>query len=248
MTIDYHGKSYLQWLENITLKAISPLNRGLSTATISIKNYFHYLNNLQQIEEENIRLKKQIEKLLQENSLLNERLIAYERLKQILELTKSFSYEMIPALVIGREPGNWFSSIIIDKGERDGIKEGMAVAANYGLVGKVIGVSPNSSKIMLILDQRSSIGGMVQRSRDVGVVKGSDRNYCYMEYLSYEADIKVNDIVITSGLGSVFPKGIKIGRVVVIEKEKHNLFQRVLIKPEVDFTKLEEVLVVKKSD
>lgn len=248
MTIDYHGKSYLQWLENIALQAFSPLSRGVSRVTLSIKDYFHYFNNLHQLEEENRELKKEMEAVLQENSVLKERLIAYERLKKLLELTETLSYEMIPALVISREPGNWFNSIIIDKGETDGVQEDMAVATSYGLVGKIISVSSNSSKVMLILDQRSAVGAMIQRSRDIGVIRGSDSNYCYLEYLSYDADIKINDLIITSGLGSIFPKGIKIGRVVVVEKEKHDLFQRVLVKPEVDFTKLEEVLVVKKSD
>jgi rod shape-determining protein MreC len=89
---------------------------------------------------------------------------------------------------------------------------------------------------------------MIQRSRDIGVVKGSESNYCYMEYLSQDADLKINDMVITSGLGSIFPKGIMIGKIVGVKKENNALFQKVLIRPEVDFTKLEEVFVVKKTE
>ena len=124
----------------------------------------------------------------------------------------------------------------------------MAVATHRGLVGRVVSIDSQTAKVLLILDQRSAVGGMIQRSRDIGVVKGSESNYCYIEYLSHDADVKINDIVITSGLGSIFPKGIIIGKIVGIKKESHDLFQKVIVRPEVDFTKLEEVFVVKKSE
>ncbi len=248
MTIDYHGKTYLKWLESIVLRVFSPFNHGISLVTANVKNYVGTIAKFKRMEEENKELREKIEITLQENAILREKLIAYDRLKKLLELKESFSYEMIPSLVISREPGNWFNSVIIDRGRADGVKENMAVATYYGLVGRVVSVDSHTAKVLLILDQRSAVGGMIQRSRDIGVVKGSESNYCYMEYLSHDADIKINDIVITSGLGSIFPKGIKIGRVVGVEKEKHALFQDVLIRPEVDFTKLEEVFVVKKPE
>lgn len=248
MTIDYHGKMYLKWLESIVLRVFSPFNHGISLVTANVKNYVGTIAKFRRMEEENKELREKIEITLQENAILKEKLIAYDRLKKLLELKESFSYEMIPSLVISREPGNWFNSVIIDRGRADGVKENMAVATYYGLVGRVVSVDSHTAKVLLILDQRSAVGGMIQRSRDIGVVKGSESNYCYMEYLSHDADIKINDIVITSGLGSIFPKGIKIGRVVGVEKEKHALFQDVLIRPEVDFTKLEEVFVVKKPE
>lgn len=248
MTIDYHGKMYFNWLESIGLKLFSPINRGISLAADNTKNYLKALAESKAVKEENKELKEKIEIAYQENAVLKEKLIAYDRMKKLLELKESFSYEMIPSLVISREPGNWFNSIIIDKGTADGVKKNMAVATHRGLVGKVVSVDSRTAKILLILDQRSAVGGMIQRSRDIGVVKGSESNYCYMEYLSHDADIKINDIVITSGLGSVFPKGIIIGRIAGIKKESHDLFQKVIIRPEVDFTKLEEVFVVKKTE
>ncbi len=248
MTIDYHGKMYLKWVESIGLKLFSPINRGISLAADNTKNYLKALAESKAVKEENKELKEKIEMAYQENAILKEKLIAYDRMKKLLELKESFSYEMIPSLVISREPGNWFNSIIIDKGTEDGVRKNMAVATYRGLVGRVISVDSHTAKILLILDQRSAVGGMIQRSRDIGVVKGSESNYCYLEYLSHDADIKVDDIVITSGLGSVFPKGIVIGRIAGIKKESHDLFQKVIIKPEVDFTKLEEMFVVKKTE
>jgi len=248
MTIDYHGKLYLNWLESTGLKLFSPINRGITLVAGNTKNYLKAIVEFKAVKEENKELKEKIEMAYQENAILKEKLIAYDRMKIILELKESFSYEMIPSLVISREPGNWFNSIIIDKGVADGVKKNMAVATYRGLVGKVVSVDSRTAKILLILDQRSAVGGMIQRSRDIGVVKGSESNYCYIEYLSHDADVKINDVVITSGLGSIFPKGIIIGKIVGIKKESHDLFQKVIVRPEVDFTKLEEVFVVKKSE
>lgn len=248
MTIDYHGKMYLKWVESIGLNLFSPINRGISLVTDNTKNYLRTLVEFKVVKKENKELKEKIEMAYQENTVLKEKLIAYDRLKKLLELKESFSYEMILSVVISREPGNWFNSIMIDKGIDDGVETNMAVATYRGLVGRVISVDSHTAKILLILDQRSAVGSMIQRSRDIGVVKGSESNYCYMEYLSHDADVKINDVVITSGLGSIFPKGIVIGKIAGIKKESHDLFQKVIIRPEVDFTKLEEVFVVKKSE
>lgn len=248
MTIDYHGKMYLNWLESIGLKLFSPINRGITLVVDNTKNYLKAVAKFKRVEEENKELKEKIEMAYQENAILKEKLIAYDRLKEMLDLKDTFSYEMIPSLVISREPGNWFNSIIIDKGTTDGVKKNMAVATHLGLVGRVVSVDSRTAKILLILDQRSAVGGMTQRSRDIGVVKGSESNYCYIEYLSDDADVKIDDVVITSGLGSIFPKGIIIGKIAGIKRESHDLFQKVIVKPEVDFTKLEEVFVVKISE
>jgi rod shape-determining protein MreC len=218
---------------------------GLSN---QVKNYVGAISEFKKVKEENKILNEQMERLLQENALLKEKLITYDRLTELLELKKSFSFQMIPAQVISREPGNWFNSIIIDKGFKDGVDKNMAIATYSGLVGKVVSVDSHSSKVLLILDQRSAVGSMIQRSRDIGVLKGSEKNYCYLEYLSRDADVKRGDLVITSGLGSIFPKGITIGKVIEIKKDDHALFQEVIINPQVDFTKLEEVFIVKKSD
>jgi len=248
MTIDYHGKMYLKWVESIGLNLFSPINRGISLVADNTKNYLRTVAEFKVVKKENKELKEKIEMAYQENTVLKEKLIAYDRLKKLLELKESFSYEMILSVVISREPGNWFNSIIIDKGIADGVEKNMAVATYRGLVGRVVSVDSHTAKILLILDQRSAVGSMIQRSRDIGVVKGSESNYCYMEYLSHDADLKINDVVITSGLGSIFPKGIVIGKIAGIKKESHDLFQTVIIRPEVDFTKLEEVFVVKKSE
>jgi len=245
MTIDYHGTSYLEWLESLVLKTISPVNRGISGLSNNIKNYLSAVAEFKKAEEKNKVMSEEIEKLLQENAILKEKLITYNRLTKLLEIRESFSFQLIPAQVISREPGNWFNSIIIDKGSKDGVQKNMAIATYSGLVGKVISADFHSSKVLLILDQRSAVGSMIQRSRDIGVLKGSEKNYCYLEYLSRDADIKIGDLVITSGLGSIFPKGITIGKVIEIKKDNHALFQEVIINPEVDFTKLEEVFIVK---
>jgi len=166
MTIDYHGKTYFNWLESIGLKIFSPINRGITLVTDNTKNYLKAIAEFKRVEEENKELKEKIEITHQENTTLKEKLIAYDRLKKLLELKETFSYEMIPSLVISREPGNWFNSIIIDKGISDGVKKNMAVATHRGLVGRIVSADSRTAKVLLILDQRSAVGGMIQRSRD----------------------------------------------------------------------------------
>ncbi|MDD4364036.1 MAG: rod shape-determining protein MreC, partial [Atribacterota bacterium] len=158
-------------------------------------------------------------------------------------------YEMMVANIVGREPANWFHSITIDRGINDEVENDMGVANYKGLVGKIVETKQNNSQVLLLIDQGCSVGAMVQRTREIGVIKGGpDTSYCYLDYISHDADIKINDIVVTSGMGSTIPKGIPIGQVVAIQKEKHDLFQRILVKPEVDFNKLEEVFIVKNID
>ncbi|GAH01715.1 unnamed protein product, partial [marine sediment metagenome] len=123
MTIDYHGKMYFNWLESIGLRLFSPINRGITLVADNTKNYLKAIAEFKRVEEENKELKEKIEITYQENATLKEKLIAYDRLKKLLELKETFSYEMIPSLVISREPGNWFNSIIIDKGITDGVKK-----------------------------------------------------------------------------------------------------------------------------
>jgi len=246
ITIDYHGKGVLGLLKDTGSLVIKPINLTVQNTLNHLTKYYQVFNETENIYESNRQLKQENQELSHENAVLKEKLATYERIAKMVQFKEYYNYEMIPAQVIGREPGNWFHSVIIDMGSKDGIEIDMGVATHKGLVGKVIQVGRNTSEVLLIIDQGCSVGAMVQRPREVGVIKGgTESNYCYLDYVAHDADVQLNDIVVTSGMGSTIPKGIIIGRIVVIRKEKHDLFQRILIKPEVDFNKLEEVFIVK---
>ena len=166
------------------------------------------------------------------------------RLRLLLNLKESSSYKVIAARVIGRDPSNWSSTIIINKGSSSGIKIGMASITFYGLVGRVVETSSATSKIMLINDPNLSVSAVVQRSRQEGLVCGSLGGTLLMKYLPKDSDIKISDTVITSGLTQVYPKGLPVGTVVNIGEEFSSLASYAIIKPAVDLSALEEVLVV----
>ncbi len=249
ITIDYHGKGALGLLKDTGFLALKPINLTVQNTLNHLTKYYQVFTETEGIYENNWQLEKENQELSNENAVLKEKLTAYERIAKMVQFKEYYNYEMAPSQVISREPDNWFHSVIVDIGSKDGIEVDMGVATHKGLVGKVIQLGKNTSEVLLIIDQGCSVGAMVQRSREIGVIKGSAENtYCYLDYIAHDADVQVNDIVITSGMGSTIPKGIIIGRVVAIRKEKHDLFQRILIKPEVDFNKLEEVFLVKFPD
>jgi rod shape-determining protein MreC len=199
-----------------------------------------YHRNLMQSE----RLKKEIGFLRQKINSLEEAALENARLKELLSLKQKSSYKVIAASVIGRSPDNWSSVIIINKGRRNGIKRGM-VAVNYlGLIGRVIEVTESTGKIMLMNDSNFSVSAIAKRSRQEGLVSGALGSSLIMRYLPKEADVKEHDEVLTSGLTPFYPKGLLIGTVTEIGEEFSGLSRYAIIKPAVELSNIEEVLII----
>ncbi len=169
-----------------------------------------------------------------------------KRLRRLLDLKEQSSYEGLASSVIAREPSNWFQALLLDRGERSGVKKDSIVVTPEGLVGRVIKVNKNSSQVLLITDPGSEIGALVQRTRIQGVIQGRKRDLI-LKYLPLEADVREGDLVLTSGLeGGLFPKGLAIGRIKKIESpHPQDLFLKIVVIPEVNLSSLEEVLLLK---
>lgn len=169
-----------------------------------------------------------------------------KRLRRLLDLKEQSSYEGLASSVIAREPSNWFQTLLLDRGERSGVKKDSIVVTPEGLVGRVIKVNKNSSQVLLITDPGSEIGALVQRTRIQGVIQGRKRDLI-LKYLPLEADVREGDLVLTSGLeGGLFPKGLTIGRIKKIEPpHPQDLFLKIVVIPEVNLSSLEEVLLLK---
>lgn len=216
----------------------------------TIKDNINAIPQFFYLQEENEALKKQVTELLQ----YKQNFMEYQRenvdLRNLLGFKdRNFQYDLVAAEVAARDSGNWFNVILIDKGEEHGIKKDMAVITDRGLVGYTISTTSNTSKVMIITDERSSVSAMLQRTRDNGMVKGSidpaPRGYLKMVFLPQDANLVKGDVVISSGLGGLIPKGVVIGEVVEAKKESQNLMQYAIIKPSVDFQKLEHVFVIR---
>lgn len=194
--------------------------------------------------KENIKLKNEISALQQKINAAEEMFIENQRLKNLLAFRQDSPLSLLPAKVIARDPDNWSSAVIIDKGKRDGVRPSMAVITERGLVGKVAEAGNSTSKIMLLIDPNLSVSAMLQRSREEGLVSGTLGKLLIMRYLSADIDIKLSDVVITSGLSRIYPKGIIIGRVAEVETQFSGSSHFAMVKPQVNFSSLEEVMVI----
>ena len=205
-----------------------------------IRGVIFYHQNMVQSE----RSKNEIDLLRQKLNYLDEMRLENERLNKLLSLKQNSPYKAIAAKVIGRSPDNWSSVIIINKGDNKGIKRGLVAISYLGLVGRVIETTASTSTIMLINDPNLSVSGLVQRSRQEGLVSGTLGSSLIMKYLAKDSDIKISDVIITSGLTDVYPKGLLIGTVIDIGDEFSGLSRYCLIKPAVNLASIEEVLII----
>jgi len=181
--------------------------------------------------------------LERENLMLREAMIENQRLKILLK-ARDYAQDRSYLLcrVIARSPTTWLRSVVIDKGERDGVRPNTPIVDGNGVVGKVVSSQPFSSSVMLLIDPDMKIGGIVQRTRAMGIVYGDSTNICKMKYLMGEKDAAVGDLVLTSGVGGIFPKGIPIGKVVKVRR-KGTFFEADII-PASDLSRLEEVMAI----
>jgi len=197
-------------------------------------------------------------KLYKENRALQDRVKALEnkilrlqeashenqRLRGLLNFKAHSKYICVPAQIVARDLTNFSDTAIIDKGRNSSVKVDMAVVSSHGLVGRVIEVGPNASKVLLLSDMNFRCAALVQRSREQGVIEGTSLGNCRLKFLTLNADVKPGDAVITAGLGSLIPKGILVGEVSAIREEKPYLTKSAYIKPAANISKLEEVLCV----
>jgi rod shape-determining protein MreC len=236
-------------LESATRDFLAPVQRLLMIAGREVAGFFSYPVKLINVSRRNEILEGRVEEL--EGKLLKYKEVQAEnvRLKKLLDFQTGVASQMNTeaAAVIGRDTGNWFGSIIINAGSKKGIRRDMAVITPAGLVGRVIRVSDSTAEVLLITDPRSGVGCLVQETRAPGIVEGvaGGRGNLQMVHIPNDLPTEKGDIIITSGLGSVFPKGIPVGTVRETRKEKSGLFKMAVVDPYVDFNRLEEVLVIK---
>ncbi len=231
-------------VEKFALTLFEPVLKPVFQLSLSLKESWDGYMDLIGTHEENQRLKAEIRKLNERLTAANEALQENVNLKRLLIMKETVKSPSLSASVIGEDISSWFKTIIIDAGSLSGIKDGMAVIAADGVVGQTIKVSGSVSRVLLLTDRSSGISATIQRSRARGVVKGKGNGECSLEFASREEDVKVGDIVVSSGIGGVFPKGIPIGEVTMVKHGEYGIFQTVTIRPAVNLEHLEEVLVL----
>lgn len=199
---------------------------------------------LQHVEADNQALTLEVARLQGEVNLLKEQAIIAEEFERLLTYQQTAPMKTVPARIIGRNVSNWYRAVIIDKGQQDGIEQEMGVITEAGVVGRIIRVNPSTAVVLLVTDPNVAVTGMIQKSRDEGIIQGTPQGTIQMKYLPPLSTVDVDDRVVTSGLAGDFPRGLQIGKIQSLIKADTDLFQAAEIVPIVDFAKLEGVLVI----
>ncbi|BCR04367.1 cell shape-determining protein MreC [Desulfuromonas versatilis] len=229
--------------EKTILQLTSPFQKGLDLVWKAVSGAWDRYLWLVDTEGQNTRLQEENRQLKAELVALEEVRLANERLRKLLEFRDREQLSALPAQVIAEDAASWFRTVIIDKGTDDGIREGLPVVVAEGAVGRIIRASAHDARVLLITDASSAVASLVQRNRTRGISRGRGDSLT-LEFALRQADLEVGDLVISSGTGGVFPKGVPIGTVTRVAREEYGLFQSVSIAPAVDFARLEEVLVL----
>lgn len=200
--------------------------------------------DLQEVEAENRQLRKELELLQGQNGQLREAASATDRLTALLEFKAQALPAMVAAQVIGRDTGNWYRTILLNKGSADGIQADMGVVTSAGVVGRVVKTTMATAVVLLVSDPNNAIAGLIQRTRDEGIVEGTVPGLARLKYIPLLSNVRTGDRVVTSGLVGGFPRGLALGTITTIGKEEGALFQSAELRPEVDVNRVEEVLVI----
>ena len=234
-------------------RAAETVLRPLQSATAWVGDKIHSLGTefweVYYVYDQNRMLKNEVEGLRVQNLEANEALAENARLKALLgyKQTKT-QFDLVAARVIGRDYATWSGVIVIDRGTSSGVHENMPVVTEKGLVGVVVEAAPYSSKVRLILDPRAAVGTIVQRqeSRVAGIVEGDPANPLMprMKNIPKSADVVEDDVVVTSGYGGVYPKGLLVGTVKALKNDEGGLLKYAVLEPAVDFQRLEDVAVI----
>src|SRR4030043_1003943 len=198
-------------------------------------------------EEENIRLKAELTKMLKEQQGYREALLENKRLRDLLSLKENEHRYVSTARVIARGVSPWSNTCVINKGLLDGITKDMTVITHRGLVGKISEVSDSHSLLLLLTDINFSSAARLQESRTEGIISGTGFRKCQLKYIPYEEKGEKGNIVITSGLDSLFPQGIPVGYVSNVNKKGMGVFQDIEVLPFQDNAKIEVVVIIKKG-
>jgi len=224
---------------------VAPLITVLSAAGNSLRSAAAAVPKTGELAAENQQLKAEIQEMRRRNAALAEAALERERLRGLLHLRSGIPQRSVAARVIGRRLSGWPEAIILDKGRSDGIAPRQAVMAASGLVGRIYSVSAHTALAVPLTDRNSAAGALLQRSRDAGILTG-DGSGCELKYLPLDAEVMPGDVVVSSGLGGILPKGIMIGTVVSATRDDTASMKCARVRLSVNLSRLEEVLVLSK--
>lgn len=229
--------------ERTVMMVFSPVPKLVNLVGQNTEDVYHGYIDMRRSVAENIRLHRSVTQLTNENLMLRRSNGDLARLRALLAYSEQFTMPSRLANVIMLDNTSRFKSTILDRGSDDGVEVNDVVVNAQGLVGRVVLTTPDLAKAQLIIDQNAAVGCLLERTRRQGIVGGNGRNGLQMTYVPALTDVLQGDVVLTGGIDGVYPKGIPVG-VVTRGEEGKDLFKRVLVQPTVDFSSLEEVIIL----
>ncbi len=244
LLIFFNFRGWLSFPKNLTYWVSYPFLKLFQTVDNKIASTWHFWVTLKDLNKENAELKSANQLMWQQNAQLKEMARENEALRQQLGLGQLTKQRLIMANVVGYSPslGQYF---LVDKGSNEGVVlDSAVVAANNFLVGRVVEVNKNYSKVLLLSDSNSLVNVVAQDSRVSGLVRGSHGLVLNLEMVPIDAALKSGETVLTSGLNDEIPKGLIVGQVAEVVKKENEIWQQVTIQPAVDFKKIEQVFIL----
>jgi len=233
--------------ETFLLRLTSPLVRAASTVTGGVTGLWDRYVNLRHTRSRNAALEEKVTQLELEMQKLEEARLQNERLRALLDLKEGMALSSVAASVIANNYRGLSHTILVDRGSASGVKPNMAVVSAQGVIGRVWTVTGGISKIQLITDASAGTAVLVQRTRVEGILLGRGSPMCELEYVPTLEDVQQGDLLVTSGLDQIYPKGLPVGRVGEIGPSE-GILKGISVIPRVEFERLEEVLILLTSD
>ena len=231
-------------IRRLALETSAWLHKPLVASARGVENFWTNYFYLVGLREENRRLKRALGRMRTQVNELREDSLANDRLSRMLRLTESQQALRLGARVVSWDPGPWFKTVVIDRGSSDGVRSGMPVLSDLGVIGRTVEVTPHFSKVLLIIDYNSRVDALVQRNRVRGILAGRSEKTCRLNYVLKNDDVQREDVLVTAGTGGIYPRGLPLGRVNRVRKEGQDIFLEIDVTPAADFDRLEEVVVL----
>ena len=244
ISVQLQSKRGAPLVQSVAFGALAEVQRASSGAVSAVRETWRGWVALHGVVAENDVLKRQLADAAVQLQQERARGARTGVLEQLLDLRESAALDTVAAGIIGASSTAAFRTITIEKGSTSGLRADMAVLAAAGAVGRVVAAGPRASKVQLLIDRNAAAGALDERSRAQGIVIGGGDENLRLEYVPETAEVAVGDRIVTSGIDGIFPPGFVIGQVTIVEKAG-GAYRRVVVRPSVDFSSLEEVLVVR---
>lgn len=247
MTLSFMGRREFTLPHKLIFDILGTAQAGVTGIIDYGSNIWDNYIYLVDLKKDNDQLKEKIIEYQAKTVTYREALATNARLSKLLELKETLPPPRITARIIGRDPSQWFKTFSIDRSSSDGVMKGMPVITSEGIVGQIIDGGSKRAKVLQTIDANSAIEVRIQNTRTKGIIKGTGTSYRLL-YVPKNNTVNKGDLLVTSGLGGVFPKGLAVAVVSSVVSNRRGMFLDIEAEPVVDFSRLENVIVIMKSN